>query len=169
MALYPITPPAGIIKNGTDYANTGRWVDGDLVRFENGYLKPIGGWREFSRNTPLNYLANNTGTVATTSGSATITVTTATAHGASAGDKVLLSGFASTGGISDDAINQNFVIVSAPTTTTFTVTTSETATSTATSSSANVYFPDLPIAMYTYRRNNGDKILAIGTRRGVLY
>ena len=79
MALYPITPPAGIIKNGTDYANTGRWVDGDLVRFENGYLKPIGGWREFSRNTPLNYLADNTGTVATTSGSATITVTTATA------------------------------------------------------------------------------------------
>jgi hypothetical protein len=167
MALYPITPPAGIIKNGTDYANTGRWVDGDLVRFENGYLKPIGGWREFSRNTPLNYLADNTGTVATTSGSATITVTTATAHGASAGDKVLLSGFASTGGISDDAINQNFVIVSAPTTTTFTVTTSETATSTATSSSANVYFPDTPIAMYTYRRNNGDKILAVGGRRGV--
>ena len=47
MALYPITPPAGIIKNGTDYANTGRWVDGDLVRFENGYLKPIGGWTSF--------------------------------------------------------------------------------------------------------------------------
>jgi len=44
MALFPITPPAGIVKNGTDYANKGRWVDGDLVRFENGYLKPIGGW-----------------------------------------------------------------------------------------------------------------------------
>ena len=44
MALFPITPPAGIVKNGTDYANKGRWVDGNLVRFENGYLKPIGGW-----------------------------------------------------------------------------------------------------------------------------
>ena len=46
MALFPITPPAGIVKNGTDYANKGRWVDGDLVRFENGYLKPIGGWEK---------------------------------------------------------------------------------------------------------------------------
>ena len=44
MALIPVTPPAGIVKNGTDYGNKGRWVDGDLVRFENGYLKPIGGW-----------------------------------------------------------------------------------------------------------------------------
>lgn len=44
MALLPVTPPAGIVKNGTDYANKGRWVDGNLVRFENGYLKPIGGW-----------------------------------------------------------------------------------------------------------------------------
>ena len=51
MALYPITPPAGIIKNGTDYANKGRWVDGDLVRFENGYLKPIGGWTNFENTT----------------------------------------------------------------------------------------------------------------------
>ena len=46
MALFPITPPAGIVTNGTDYANKGRWVDGDLVRFENGYLKPIGGWEK---------------------------------------------------------------------------------------------------------------------------
>ena len=52
MALLPITPPAGIVKNGTDYANKGRWVDGNLVRFENGYLKPIGGWSKL-RNTAL--------------------------------------------------------------------------------------------------------------------
>ena len=52
MALIPVTPPAGIVKNGTDYGNKGRWVDGDLVRFENGYLKPIGGWEKL-RNTAL--------------------------------------------------------------------------------------------------------------------
>ena len=52
MALIPITPPAGIVKNGTDYTNKGRWVDGNLVRFENGYLKPIGGW-DLLRNTAL--------------------------------------------------------------------------------------------------------------------
>ena len=52
MALVQITPPAGIVKNGTDYSNKGRWVDGDLVRFENGYLKPIGGWDKL-RDVPL--------------------------------------------------------------------------------------------------------------------
>ena len=167
MALYPITPPAGIIKNGTDYANTGRWVDGDLVRFENGYLKPIGGWREFSKSTPINYLADNTGTVVTSAGSSVLTVNTSTAHGASAGDTVLLSGFDETGGVSAVAINKSFSIRSTPTSTTITVNITETATANASSSSANVYFPDTPIAMYTYRRNNGDKILAVGGRRGV--
>jgi hypothetical protein len=167
MALYPITPPAGIIKNGTDYANTGRWVDGDLVRFENGYLKPIGGWREFSRNTPINYLADNTGTVVTSAGSSVLTVNTSTAHGASVGDTVLLSGFDDTGGISAEAINKSFSIASTPLSTTFTVNITQTATANASSSSANIYFPDTPIAMYTYRRNNGDKILAVGGRRGV--
>ena len=38
MALVTITPPAGIVKNGTEYANKTRWVDGNLVRFENGFL-----------------------------------------------------------------------------------------------------------------------------------
>ena len=50
--IIPNHPPAGIVKNGTDYANKGRWVDGDLVRFENGYLKPIGGWSKL-RNLAL--------------------------------------------------------------------------------------------------------------------
>ena len=52
MALVPITPPAGIVTNGTEYSNTGRWVDGNLVRFENGAMQPIGGWNRF-KETPL--------------------------------------------------------------------------------------------------------------------
>ena len=43
-----MTPPPGIVTNGTDYANKGRWTDGDLVRFENGYLRPIGGWTKLN-------------------------------------------------------------------------------------------------------------------------
>jgi len=46
MALVPITPPAGIVKNGTEYSNSGRWVDGNLVRFQNGFLTPIKGWNK---------------------------------------------------------------------------------------------------------------------------
>ena len=46
MALLPVTPPPGIVTNGTDYSNKGRWVDSDLIRFQNGSLKPIGGWEK---------------------------------------------------------------------------------------------------------------------------
>jgi len=73
MALIPVTPPAGIVKNGTEYANKGRWVDGDLVRFENGYLTPIKGWNKLRQN-PLGRILS--GTVSTTSGSFIITITT---------------------------------------------------------------------------------------------
>ena len=52
MALLPVTPPAGVVTNGTNYANKGRWIDSDLVRFQNGYLRPIGGWEKI-RNTAL--------------------------------------------------------------------------------------------------------------------
>jgi len=44
MALVSVTPPPGVITNGTDYANKGRWVDSNLIRFQDGVLKNIGGW-----------------------------------------------------------------------------------------------------------------------------
>jgi len=46
MPLLPVTPPAGVVTNGTDYANKGRWTDSNLVRFQNGFLRPIGGWEK---------------------------------------------------------------------------------------------------------------------------
>ena len=52
MPLLPVTPPAGVVTNGTDYANKGRWTDSNLVRFQNGFLRPIGGWEKI-RTTPL--------------------------------------------------------------------------------------------------------------------
>lgn len=66
MALIQVTPPAGIVTNGTQYSNKGRWVDGNLVRFENGYLRPVGGWEKIRTSaltgTPTNmfaYITNN--------------------------------------------------------------------------------------------------------------
>lgn len=35
--------PPGMFKQGTDYAAAGRWLDGNLVRWENGILKTMGG------------------------------------------------------------------------------------------------------------------------------
>jgi hypothetical protein len=43
--LIPIKMPPGMYRNGTDYEAAGRWLTGNLVRWENGRLKPIGGWQ----------------------------------------------------------------------------------------------------------------------------
>jgi hypothetical protein len=44
MPLIPITLPEGMFKNGTPYDRKGRWVDGNLVRWHDGSIRPIGGW-----------------------------------------------------------------------------------------------------------------------------
>lgn len=43
--LIPVKIPPGFFRNGTEYEAAGRWYDGSLVRWENGRIKPIGGWR----------------------------------------------------------------------------------------------------------------------------
>lgn len=43
-----ITPPPGIITNGTELSKRGRWIDGDLVRWVDGKAKPIGGWERMA-------------------------------------------------------------------------------------------------------------------------
>ena len=165
MALVEVTPPAGIVKNGTDYANKNRFVDGDLVRFENGYLKPLGGWTKF-RNNPLGTFFSTT--IATTNGSNTITATTSVAHGFSVGTTFIIEDYASTGGIPNTELNnQTFTVASVPSTTTFTFTTSTSASSSATSSAFRIIISSTPIGMYSYNANNGEKVLAVGTRAGV--
>ena len=48
MPLAPITPPPGVVANGTQYAAKGRWVDSNYVRFQSGHLEPIGGWEKLN-------------------------------------------------------------------------------------------------------------------------
>lgn len=45
MGFAKIKLPPGMFRNGTEYEASGRWYDGNLVRWENGRLKPIGGWQ----------------------------------------------------------------------------------------------------------------------------
>tara|TARA_R110002167_G_scaffold74809_1_gene209095 strand:- start:3310 stop:4836 length:1527 start_codon:yes stop_codon:yes gene_type:complete len=44
MPLVPINIPAGFYKNGTPKSQSGRWADGNLVRYHDGAIRPIGGW-----------------------------------------------------------------------------------------------------------------------------
>ena len=45
MALIDLNIPAGIYRNGTDFQSMGRWNDANLVRWADGVMRPIGGWR----------------------------------------------------------------------------------------------------------------------------
>lgn len=45
MTLIPLDIPAGVYRNGTDLQSQGRWRDANLVRWVDGTLRPIGGWR----------------------------------------------------------------------------------------------------------------------------
>lgn len=51
MALFPLQFPPGMYNNGTEYQGKGRWKDGNLVRFYEGTIQPIGGWRAKSTTT----------------------------------------------------------------------------------------------------------------------
>jgi hypothetical protein len=42
--LIPVKIPPGFFRNGTEYEASGRWYDGNLVRWLNGRLRPWGGW-----------------------------------------------------------------------------------------------------------------------------
>lgn len=42
--LIPIKLPPGLFHNGTRYDSKGRWYDGNLVRWREGILEPVGLW-----------------------------------------------------------------------------------------------------------------------------
>jgi hypothetical protein len=50
MALVPLRIPPGVYRNGTEYQTSGRWFDSNLVRWFEGTLRPIGGWRKRSES-----------------------------------------------------------------------------------------------------------------------
>jgi hypothetical protein len=48
MPLIPLDIPAGVHRNGTDLQSLGRWRDASLVRWIDGTMQPVKGWRERS-------------------------------------------------------------------------------------------------------------------------
>jgi hypothetical protein len=45
MPLIPLELPPGAYRNGTEFDQSGRWRDVNLVRWRDGSLRPVGGWR----------------------------------------------------------------------------------------------------------------------------
>jgi len=44
MALIPLALPPGVHRNGTDFESSNRWRDVSLVRWDDGSMRPVGGW-----------------------------------------------------------------------------------------------------------------------------
>jgi hypothetical protein len=42
----PLKVPAGVFANGTDLQSEGRWRSANLVRWYEGVMRPVGGWRK---------------------------------------------------------------------------------------------------------------------------
>jgi len=48
MAYIPLKIPPGVYRNGTEYQSAGRYFDASLVRWYEGTMRPVGGWRKRS-------------------------------------------------------------------------------------------------------------------------
>ena len=48
MALIRLDVPAGVYRNGTDLQSMGRWRDASLIRWIDGTMQPVKGWRKRS-------------------------------------------------------------------------------------------------------------------------
>lgn len=46
MAYIPLQIPPGVYKNGTEYQSKGRWNNSNLIRWFEGTIRPVGGWRK---------------------------------------------------------------------------------------------------------------------------
>lgn len=53
MPLTKLELRPGLNREGTDYANSGGWYDGDKIRFRSGFPEKIGGWSRLSNDTFL--------------------------------------------------------------------------------------------------------------------
>lgn len=45
MPLIPLDIPAGVYRIGTDLEGANRWRDANLIRWHQGSMRPVGGWR----------------------------------------------------------------------------------------------------------------------------
>ena len=122
MALFPLSFPPGIYRNGTDLQSKGRWHDSNFVRFCEGTIRPIGGWRKKSRSGSL------TDPFSTTNGSPTVTVAH-TAHGLRVGDTISYASGSAVGGLTMTGVN--WAVATVPGANSYTFTHSSNATSTA--------------------------------------
>jgi hypothetical protein len=151
MSYLDLSFPPGLYRNGTERQSKGRWYDANLMRFFEGALRPIGGWRKKARAGTL------TDPFSTSVGTPTVTVAH-TAHGLRVGDAVAITSAASpVGGLT---MTGNWTVATVPGANSYTFTHGSNATSTAGPGGGSVaYSYTQPVAgkgraLLTWRDNN---------------
>ena len=91
MALIGLDIPAGLVRNGTDLESSGRWLDANLIRWENNSVRPVGGWEQRE--------ATKQGAILQAIASGTVLDLYTNSSGISVGDTVTLSGIVPQGGV----------------------------------------------------------------------
>lgn len=76
--FFPVALPPGFFSGCTDYSAKGRYRTGDLIRWSQGVIQPVGGWRVRSDADPMDGVAQACLTWADDTGSAWIAVGTNT-------------------------------------------------------------------------------------------
>ena len=84
MTLFPLKLPPGMSRHGTVYDAKGRWFTGNLVRWYEGVMQPVGGWQTLNRTTAVDVNA------AISDDGGVFTDETADANDAGASDVVLV-------------------------------------------------------------------------------
>tara|TARA_R110002153_G_scaffold76089_3_gene196243 strand:+ start:1765 stop:3495 length:1731 start_codon:yes stop_codon:yes gene_type:complete len=91
VALIGLDIPAGLVRNGTDLESSGRWLDANLIRWENNSVRPVGGWEQRE--------ATKQGAILQAIASGTVLDLYTNSSGISVGDTVTLSGIVPQGGV----------------------------------------------------------------------
>ena len=105
MALLPIKIPSGFYRNATQYQAKNRWYNGNLVRFSEGRLRPIGGWHRLTSSriskkggiskltittAGNNYTSSGTGTLTATGGGGSGFLTNTNFSGTAGGSGIVI-------------------------------------------------------------------------------
>ena len=158
MPLLPIKIPPGFYRNATQYQAKNRWYNGNLVRFSEGRLRPIGGWQRLAPSQIVKKGAVDTLTITTAgtgySGSGTLT---ATGGGGSS--------FVGTYTVSGGVINSVTITgTGADYTTIPTIVVSGSTSGTAAVITAAIHSGADPIrGLHSWRLSNGTRYLAVGS------
>jgi len=96
MPLIPIKIPPGFYRNATQYQAKNRWYNGNLVRFSEGRLRPIGGWQRLAETQITKKGAVN-GITITTAGTGYATSATGTLTATGGGGSSFAGTYTTTG------------------------------------------------------------------------